>query len=92
MFRDTNFLFVDFVELGKNSKTRFTVVRCLSCGQTKKLLNNPDYCLWVDRPEAQMEQQRQPGDEPQPDALQQPHRGCCLTHTGLIVLCTEAST
>ncbi|GLD65551.1 ribonuclease P protein subunit p21-like protein [Lates japonicus] len=44
----------------KNSKTRFTVVRCLSCGQSKTLLNNPDYCLWVDRPEAQLEQQKQP--------------------------------
>ncbi|KAM9848612.1 ribonuclease P protein subunit p21 [Aulostomus maculatus] len=38
---------------------RFTVVRCLSCGQSKTLLNNPDYCLWADRPEAQQEQQKQ---------------------------------
>lgn len=45
----------------KNSKTRFTVVRCLSCGQCRALLNNPDYSLWVDRPEAQMEQ-RKPSD------------------------------
>ncbi|XP_067368732.1 ribonuclease P protein subunit p21 isoform X2 [Channa argus] len=42
----------------KNSKTRFTVIRCLSCGQTNTLLNNPDYCLWVDHPEAQLEQQK----------------------------------
>ncbi|XP_036970835.1 ribonuclease P protein subunit p21 [Acanthopagrus latus] len=44
----------------KKNKTRFTVMRCLSCGQSKTLLNNPDYSLWVDRPEAQMEQQKQP--------------------------------
>lgn len=43
----------------KNSKTRFTVMRCLSCGQRKTLLNNPDYCLWADRAEAQLEQQKQ---------------------------------
>lgn len=42
----------------KNSKTRFTVVKCLSCGHTKTLLNNPDFCLWADQPEAQMEQQK----------------------------------
>ncbi|XP_029988527.1 ribonuclease P protein subunit p21 [Sphaeramia orbicularis] len=48
----------------KNSKTRFTVVRCLSCGQRKTLLNNPEYRLWVDRPEAQLEQQNQPGPGP----------------------------
>ncbi|XP_030289367.1 ribonuclease P protein subunit p21 isoform X2 [Sparus aurata] len=47
----------------KKNKTRFTVMRCLSCGQSKTLLNNPDYSLWVDRPEAQMEQQKQPGDK-----------------------------
>ncbi|XP_069006719.1 ribonuclease P protein subunit p21 [Embiotoca jacksoni] len=45
----------------KNGRTRFTVMRCLSCGQSKTFLNNPDYCLWADRPEAQMEQQKQPG-------------------------------
>ncbi|XP_068599945.1 ribonuclease P protein subunit p21 [Brachionichthys hirsutus] len=44
----------------KKGKTPFTVVRCLSCGQTKTLRNNPDYCLWVDRPEAQMQQREQP--------------------------------
>ncbi|KAK2835831.1 hypothetical protein Q5P01_016315 [Channa striata] len=42
----------------KNSQTRFTVTRCLSCGQSKKLLNNPDYCLWVDHPEAQLDKQK----------------------------------
>uniref|UniRef100_A0A669CX91 Ribonuclease P 21 subunit n=1 Tax=Oreochromis niloticus TaxID=8128 RepID=A0A669CX91_ORENI len=43
----------------KRNKTRFTVMRCLSCGQRKTLLNNPDYCLWADRAEAQLEQQKQ---------------------------------
>ncbi|XP_041863285.1 ribonuclease P protein subunit p21 [Melanotaenia boesemani] len=42
----------------KNGKTRFTMLRCLSCGQSKRLLNNPDYCLWVDRPEAQQQQKQ----------------------------------
>ncbi|XP_034002330.1 ribonuclease P protein subunit p21 [Trematomus bernacchii] len=48
----------------KNSKTRFTVLRCLSCGQSKTLLNDPNHCLWVDRPEALMEQQKQPDQGP----------------------------
>ncbi|KAF7659102.1 hypothetical protein LDENG_00003280 [Lucifuga dentata] len=47
----------------KNRRTRFTVMRCLSCGQSKKLLNNPEHCLWVDRPEAQ---QKQPDPGPSP--------------------------
>ncbi|XP_026160566.1 ribonuclease P protein subunit p21 [Mastacembelus armatus] len=63
----------------KNRKTRFTVVRCLSCGQSKTLLNNPDYCLWVDHPEAQLEHQKQPG--PSSSAEKQPkdkkHHGSC---------------
>ncbi|KAF6724232.1 Ribonuclease P protein subunit p21 [Oryzias melastigma] len=45
----------------KQRKTGFTVVRCLSCGQTKSFQNNPDHCLWVERPEAQLEQQEQQG-------------------------------
>ncbi|KAM7388552.1 hypothetical protein PAMP_024719 [Pampus punctatissimus] len=52
----------------KNSKSRFTVVRCLSCGQSKTLLNNPDYCLWVDHPEAQLQKQPERG----PSAKNQP--------------------
>ncbi|XP_023809750.1 ribonuclease P protein subunit p21 [Oryzias latipes] len=43
----------------KKRKTSFTVVRCLSCGQTKTFQNNPDYRLWVERPEAQLELQEQ---------------------------------
>ncbi|CAG5862476.1 unnamed protein product [Menidia menidia] len=54
----------------KKGKTRFTVVRCLSCGQSKTLLNNPDHCLWADRPEAQLEQQKQP--DPVTSAESQP--------------------
>ncbi|KAM9385862.1 LOW QUALITY PROTEIN: ribonuclease P protein subunit p21 [Pholidichthys leucotaenia] len=46
----------------KNGKIRFTVTRWVSCGHKKSLLNNPDYCLWTDRPEAQLEQQKSPGD------------------------------
>ncbi|KAM6921003.1 ribonuclease P protein subunit p21 [Xenentodon cancila] len=54
----------------KNRKTRFTVLRCLSCGQRKTLLNNPEYCLWAERPEAQLEQQKQP--DPGMSAKKQP--------------------
>ncbi|XP_041646606.1 ribonuclease P protein subunit p21 [Cheilinus undulatus] len=45
-------------------KTRFTVMRCLSCGQSKTLLNDPEYSLWVDRPEAQLENQKQTDQVP----------------------------
>ncbi|XP_057696525.1 ribonuclease P protein subunit p21 [Corythoichthys intestinalis] len=40
----------------KKGKKHFTVMRCLSCNHSKTLLNNPDYCLWQDRPEAQLQQ------------------------------------
>lgn len=52
----------------KRGKPSFTVTRCLSCGHSKKLLNNPDYVLWVDRPEAQWENQilTQPPETPNP--------------------------
>nr|XP_015216530.1 PREDICTED: ribonuclease P protein subunit p21 isoform X1 [Lepisosteus oculatus]XP_015216531.1 PREDICTED: ribonuclease P protein subunit p21 isoform X1 [Lepisosteus oculatus]XP_015216532.1 PREDICTED: ribonuclease P protein subunit p21 isoform X1 [Lepisosteus oculatus]XP_015216533.1 PREDICTED: ribonuclease P protein subunit p21 isoform X1 [Lepisosteus oculatus] len=40
-------------------RQRMTMVRCLSCGQTKRFPNNPGYQLWVDRPEAQLENQPQ---------------------------------
>ncbi|XP_048108758.1 ribonuclease P protein subunit p21 isoform X1 [Alosa alosa] len=45
----------------RRGKRSVTVLRCLSCGQTKKLLNNPDHRLWVDQPEAQLENQPQQG-------------------------------
>uniref|UniRef100_A0A8D3B1F5 Uncharacterized protein n=1 Tax=Scophthalmus maximus TaxID=52904 RepID=A0A8D3B1F5_SCOMX len=51
----------------KKRKTRFTVMKCLSCGQSKTLLNNPDYCLWADDPKAQQDQQKKPGDKLQID-------------------------
>ncbi|KAJ3599612.1 hypothetical protein NHX12_033568 [Muraenolepis orangiensis] len=54
----------------KKRKSQFTVIRCLSCGQTKRFLNNPEHCLWVDRPEAQLENQVQP--DPKPPAKQLP--------------------
>ncbi|XP_048866983.1 ribonuclease P protein subunit p21 [Brienomyrus brachyistius] len=41
-------------------KRRATVARCLSCGHSKRLLNNPEHRLWVDQPEAQLENQAQP--------------------------------
>ncbi|XP_062306390.1 ribonuclease P protein subunit p21 [Osmerus eperlanus] len=40
-------------------RIRRTVIQCLSCGETKSFLNNPDHCLWADRPEAQLENQTQ---------------------------------
>ncbi|XP_029938859.1 ribonuclease P protein subunit p21 [Salarias fasciatus] len=38
-------------------KNRFTVIKCVLCGQSKTFLNNPDHSLWVDRDEAQLELQ-----------------------------------
>ncbi|XP_024114723.1 ribonuclease P protein subunit p21 isoform X2 [Oryzias melastigma] len=55
----------------KQRKTGFTVVRCLSCGQTKSFQNNPDHCLWVERPEAQLEQQEQ--QDPSTSTKNQPN-------------------
>ncbi|XP_012697401.2 ribonuclease P protein subunit p21 isoform X2 [Clupea harengus] len=43
----------------RKGKQRVTVLRCLSCGQTRKLPNNPDHRLWVDQPEALLENQPQ---------------------------------
>lgn len=40
-------------------RNRKTVVRCLSCGQSKMFVNNPGHCLWVDQAEAQLENQTQ---------------------------------
>ncbi|KAL1023445.1 hypothetical protein UPYG_G00040930 [Umbra pygmaea] len=41
-----------------------TVLRCLSCGQSRRFLNNPEHCLWVDKPEAQLENQFKPEQVP----------------------------
>ncbi|KAJ8279857.1 hypothetical protein COCON_G00069230 [Conger conger] len=38
-----------------------TLVRCVSCGQTKRFRNDPHHQLWVDQPEAQLENQPQLG-------------------------------
>uniref|UniRef100_A0A673I0Y9 Ribonuclease P 21 subunit n=2 Tax=Cyprininae TaxID=2743694 RepID=A0A673I0Y9_9TELE len=38
-------------------KSKSTIVRCLSCGLTKQFPNNPKHKLWVDQPEAQLENQ-----------------------------------
>ncbi|XP_027003739.1 ribonuclease P protein subunit p21 [Tachysurus fulvidraco] len=47
-----------------SQKQRTTLIRCLSCGQTKKFPNNPKHQLWVDQPEAQLENQTQPEANP----------------------------
>ncbi|KAJ8376817.1 hypothetical protein SKAU_G00073970 [Synaphobranchus kaupii] len=44
---------------GRN-RERVTLVRCVSCGQTKRFRNDPHHRLWVDQPEAQLENQSQP--------------------------------
>ncbi|MBN3271993.1 RPP21 protein, partial [Polyodon spathula] len=43
-----------------NRRQRLTVVRCLSCGQTKRFRNDPEYQLWVERPEALLQNQPKP--------------------------------
>ncbi|XP_026861313.1 ribonuclease P protein subunit p21 isoform X2 [Electrophorus electricus] len=50
-------------------RQRVTVVRCLSCGFTKTFQNNPKYHLWVDQPEAQLENLPQPDVNPSSKAL-----------------------
>uniref|UniRef100_A0A4W5MBB6 Uncharacterized protein n=1 Tax=Hucho hucho TaxID=62062 RepID=A0A4W5MBB6_9TELE len=42
---------------GTKHRNHITVLRCLRCGQSKRFLNNR---LWVDQPEAQLENQSQP--------------------------------
>ncbi|XP_077180836.1 ribonuclease P protein subunit p21 [Paroedura picta] len=39
----------------KRRNQRWTVVRCLNCGLTKRFLSNPDYKLWSEQPEALLE-------------------------------------
>ncbi|KAL2089590.1 hypothetical protein ACEWY4_014278 [Coilia grayii] len=46
----------------RRGKRSATVLRCVSCGHTRKLLNNPEHRLWVDQPEAQLENQTQPDE------------------------------
>ncbi|KAI7791108.1 ribonuclease P protein subunit p21 [Triplophysa rosa] len=43
---------------------RKTIVRCLSCGLTKRFPNNPKHKLWVDQAEAQLENQTPPDAGP----------------------------
>ncbi|NP_001290673.1 ribonuclease P protein subunit p21 [Esox lucius] len=51
-------------------KKRLTVLRCISCGQTKTFLNNLKHCLWVDQPEAQLENESKPEQDPFTKELQ----------------------
>ncbi|XP_029003441.1 ribonuclease P protein subunit p21 [Betta splendens] len=66
----------------KNRKCRFTVMRCTSCGQGKGLLNNPDYCLWVDRPEAQLQHQMQSGPSTKSQPEDTKHDGSQSSKSG----------
>ncbi|XP_067878143.1 ribonuclease P protein subunit p21 [Heterodontus francisci] len=67
------------VRLRKRSQ-RMTVVRCLSCGLTKRFPNKPGYSLWAERPEAQLQSeahstgqcQRQTGHCSQGSDLREP--------------------
>lgn len=43
-------------------RQRWTIVRCLNCGLTKRFLNNPEYKLWAEQPEALLENQPQCGE------------------------------
>uniref|UniRef100_A0A8C6TK27 Uncharacterized protein n=1 Tax=Neogobius melanostomus TaxID=47308 RepID=A0A8C6TK27_9GOBI len=52
-------LLIPGVTATTRQKTRFTVTTCLSCGEKKTFLNNPDYVLWSDRPEAQLQEHKQ---------------------------------
>ncbi|XP_056412239.1 ribonuclease P protein subunit p21 isoform X1 [Hyla sarda] len=48
----------------KRRGQRLTIVRCLSCGLTKPFLNNPNYKLWSEQPEALLENQPKPDMNP----------------------------
>ncbi|XP_069827184.1 ribonuclease P protein subunit p21 isoform X1 [Dendropsophus ebraccatus] len=48
----------------KHRGQRLTVVRCLSCGLAKRFLNNPNYKLWSEQPEALLENQPKPDGNP----------------------------
>lgn len=41
----------------KRRNQRWTVVRCLNCGLSKRFLSNPDYKLWLEQPQALLENQ-----------------------------------
>ncbi|XP_048450331.1 ribonuclease P protein subunit p21, partial [Rhincodon typus] len=41
----------------RGRRHKSTVVRCLACGLTKRFPSKPGYILWVDRPEAQLQNQ-----------------------------------
>nr|XP_034963149.1 ribonuclease P protein subunit p21 [Zootoca vivipara] len=61
----------------KRRHQRWTVVRCLTCGLTKRFLSNPDYKLWSEQPEAFLEKQMPPSEGakasgPTPSSVQQP--------------------
>ncbi|XP_013889884.1 ribonuclease P protein subunit p21 [Austrofundulus limnaeus] len=61
----------------KGRRTGFTVLRCLSCGHCRTLLNDPAHSLWVDRPEAQQDhqqQQQQQQPDPKLSAKNQPKK------------------
>ncbi|KAJ8276826.1 hypothetical protein GJAV_G00068320 [Gymnothorax javanicus] len=47
----------------KHRRESVTLARCVSCGQTKRFRNDPHHQLWVDRPEAQLENQAQSGEQ-----------------------------
>ncbi|XP_077464302.1 ribonuclease P protein subunit p21 [Stigmatopora argus] len=68
----------------KKGKRHLTVMRCLSCKCTKSLLNNPDYCLWQDRPESQLQQKQPDGDssgKSQPPKPKPNQLDCSKTNT-----------
>ncbi|XP_041036030.1 ribonuclease P protein subunit p21 [Carcharodon carcharias] len=41
----------------RKRRQRLTIVRCLSCGLTKRFPSKPGYTLWVEHPEAQLQLQ-----------------------------------
>ncbi|XP_038228296.1 ribonuclease P protein subunit p21 [Dermochelys coriacea] len=43
---------------------RWSVIRCLCCGQTKRFPSNPGYKLWAEQPEALLENQPQADQKP----------------------------
>uniref|UniRef100_A0A8D0HI48 Uncharacterized protein n=1 Tax=Sphenodon punctatus TaxID=8508 RepID=A0A8D0HI48_SPHPU len=46
----------------KRRGQRWTVVRCLACGQSKRFFSEPHYKLWSEQPEALLENQPRAGE------------------------------
>uniref|UniRef100_UPI00398F26EE ribonuclease P protein subunit p21 n=1 Tax=Pristiophorus japonicus TaxID=55135 RepID=UPI00398F26EE len=69
---------------------RLTVVNCLTCGLTKRFPHNPGYCLWADRPEAQLQPQAQCEAQCQAQTGQRSHGSVTFEGAGVEAEATDS--